>query len=89
MKQPAIAISVTTSAILVIPRTRIIAGEKVSGFIGKIVYTTKHCGFNSNQSIHFRFRIQNFGDETKPGRFFFRIHPSGCKRQNESGNKKF
>ena len=28
---------------------------------GRVVYSTKHCGFKSNkmQSIYFRFRIQN------------------------------
>ena len=35
-------------------RFGMITGGKVSGFIGEIVYNTKHCEFNSNriQSIH-------------------------------------
>ena len=42
-------------------------------FVGRTVYTKKHCGWNSNriQSIHFGFQIQNLpGDAAKPEPFF-------------------
>ena len=72
-------------------RFSVIAGGKVPGFIGRIVYTTKHIGFNSNliQSIHFRFRIPNFRRRDQTGTFLFRIHPSACKRENEYATKMF
>ena len=49
------------------------SGRKVSGFIRKIIYTTKHCGSTvigyKAFTLDFRFKIS--GDATKPGCFYF------------------
>ena len=72
-------------------RLGMITDGKLSGFIGRTVYTTKNCRFISNrvQSTHFRFRIQNLWRRDQTGTFFIRILPSTCKRQNDSGTKMF
>ena len=56
---------------LVLPQTRGIAGGKVSWLVGRIVYSTKHCGFKRNRmkSTHVRFKTTK--DLNKSRRFYF------------------
>ena len=70
----------------VLPQTCMIAGGRVSGFFGRILYFASiSADMNSTpiQSIHFRIRIQNsqIRDETRLS--LFGIHASACKRQND------
>ena len=69
------------SAILIIPQTHNIAGEKISRFESrKSVYTAKLSGFKSFriQSSHFRFRIQNLRRHDQTEMILFRIRPLVC-----------
>ena len=74
----------------VLPQTPTIADGKVSGFVGKTVYTAKHCVLKSNrtQNINFRFWILlRRLDQIEI--FVSRIHQSACKWQNASETKIF
>ena len=80
----------TRSAILVVPQTQKITGEKISGFERKSF--TRH---NSPDSKVFGFKvptlipIQNLRRHDQTGEFLFRIRPLVCKRQNQSDIKTF